>query len=220
MSSRTEIRERFLRVDTANVGDVLDDLGLRDQALSSELVPFSGGKIAGFAYTITGEMAPYDKKGDAGKMEACGGVSEAEVTVWSGQAEGVCYFGELIALGMMERGSVGAILDGGIRDVRWLSEHGFPVFAAYRTPTQSIHRWKVTNWQVPAYMPGATAQRVVVHPGDFVLGDEDGLIVIPAAHIDEVLTTAERMTDTEAEIRQALQDGMSLTQALETYGHV
>ena len=220
MNTRTEIRDRFLRVDTANVSDVLDTMGLRDQSLASLLVPFSTGRIAGFAYTIMGEVAPYEEQGDAAKMDACDGVSDSEVTIWSGQAEGVCYFGELIALGMMERGSVGAVLDGGIRDVRWLEEHGFPVYAAYRTPTQSIHRWKVTGWQSPVYMPGATSQRVIVHPGDFVLGDEDGIIIIPAAYIEEVLSEAERMTASEIEIRRALQSGMSLTEALDAYGHV
>jgi 4-hydroxy-4-methyl-2-oxoglutarate aldolase len=183
---RQEIRERFLQVDTANVADVLDEIGLFDQGLASDLLDLGAGRVAGWAYTITGQMIPYDDDGDARKMEACGGVGEGEVTVWSGGATGVCYFGELIALGMMERGSTGAVIDGGVRDVRWLKEHGFPVFGRYRTPVQFIKRWRVTEWQVPVYLPGATTERVVVRPGDFLLGDEDGLIVVPVEHVDDV----------------------------------
>jgi 4-hydroxy-4-methyl-2-oxoglutarate aldolase len=217
---RQEIRERFLQVDTANVADVLDEIGLFDQGLASDLLDLGAGRVAGWAYTITGQMIPYDDDGDARKMEACGGVGEGEVTVWSGGATGVCYFGELIALGMMERGSTGAVIDGGVRDVRWLKEHGFPVFGRYRTPVQSIKRWRVTEWQVPVYLPGATTERVVVRPGDFLLGDEDGLIVVPVEHVDDVLKRSEEMTQTEVQIREALRSGTSLSDALEQFGHV
>jgi len=219
-ATRAEIRERYLQVDTANVGDVLDDLGFLHQGLAADFLDLGAGRVAGFAYTITGQMVPSDTSGDPKKMAACNGVSEAEVTVWSGGATGICYFGELIALGMMERGSVGAVVDGGVRDVRWLREHGFAVHARYHTPIQSIKRWEVTRWQVPVFMPGATAERVVVNPGDFVLGDEDGLVVVPADEVQRVLERAEAMTRTEVEIREALTGGMSLSEALERFGHV
>lgn len=217
---RVSIRDRYLAVDTANVGDVLDELGLLDQSLGTDLLDLGTGRVAGFAYTITGELVPSDTTGDPRKMEACNGVSEAEVTVWAGGATGVCYFGELIALGMMERGCVGAVVDGGVRDVRWLREHGFAVRARYRSPTQSIKRWAVTQWQIPVFVPGATSRHVVVSPGDFVLGDEDGVIVVPADRVEEVLVRAEEMTRTEEEIRQALRGGLSLSAALERFGHV
>jgi 4-hydroxy-4-methyl-2-oxoglutarate aldolase len=131
-------------------------------------------------------------------MEACGGVSAAEVTVWSGGARGVCYFGELIALGMMERGCVGALVDGGVRDTKWLREHGFSTFARYVTPVQSIGRWRVTHWQQPVYIHGATTQWVTVTPGDFILADDDGAIVIPDGHVVEILDAAEKLTAQEA----------------------
>lgn len=219
-AQRKEIRERFLAVDAANVADVLDDLGHRDYGLSSGIQGITGTRVAGWAYTIAGQMAPYEGSGDPKKMEACHGIGSDEVSVWSGQGAGICYFGELIALGMKERGSVGAIIDGGLRDTRALEEHGFPVFGAYRTAVQSIGRWRVTDYQQPVYLPGATTARVVVRPGDFVLGDEDGAIVIPVELVPEVLETAERMTNTEREVRKAIGGGMSLQDALKEFGHV
>jgi regulator of RNase E activity RraA len=94
------------------------------------------------------------------------------------------------------------------------------VYARYRTPVQSIGRWKVTAWQVPVDMPGATSKRVKVRPGDFVLADVDGVIVIPARVAGKVLVEAERLTVKEKRIRGELDRGASLEDVLEKYGHV
>lgn len=222
LSMRRDIRERFLAVDTSNVADVLDEMGLLEQGLSADFRPFpaTAGKLAGWAYTIRGQMAPYEGTGDAAKMEACQGIGPDEVSVWSGDGDGICYFGELIALGMKERGCVGALVDGGIRDVRWLGEHNFSVYARYRTSVQSIGRWRVTGSQEPVYLRGATSERVVIRPGDFVLCDEDGGIVIPAEHVTMVLERSEELTRKEVLIRQEIAAGMTLKQALDKYGHV
>jgi len=221
-AKREEIRQRYLAVDTANVADVLDTLGLMDQGLAHEFAPYpaDAGRIAGWAYTIRGQMTPYELGGDADKMKACHGLSAGEISVWSGDGEGICYFGELIALGMKERGCAGALVDGGIRDVRWIGEHRFPVYARYRTPVQSIARWKVTACQVPVYLRGATTTYVKVRPGDFILGDEDGAIVIPAEVVEKTLVEAERLTQVERDIRVELAKGLTLAQALEKFGHV
>lgn len=217
-----EIRQRFLAVDTATVADVLDAMGHFDQGLAPDFAPYpaGAGKMAGWAYTICGEMRPYSGSGDPDKMKAVDGVRRGEVTVWSGAGEGVCFFGELIALGMKVRGCTGALVDGGIRDIDWIAKQAFPVYARYRTPVQSIGRWKVTAWQVAAYLPGATVKRVAVAPGDFVLTDVDGAIVIPANLVEQVLTEAERLTATEVKIRAELDAGATLQQVLAKYGHV
>jgi 4-hydroxy-4-methyl-2-oxoglutarate aldolase len=218
-----QIRQRYLAVDTSNVADVLDTLDLPDQGLASAFAPYpaDAGKLAGWAFTIRGQMAPYERSGgDADKMRACAQLTPGSVSVWSGGGEGVCFFGELIAIGMRERGSVGALVDGGIRDVAWLGPLDYPVYARYRTPIQSIGRWKVTGWDVPVSLPGATTQLVSVHPGDFILADADGAIVVPAARVEEVLAAAEAMGLHEQKVRAALAEGMPLAEALERFGHV
>jgi 4-hydroxy-4-methyl-2-oxoglutarate aldolase len=153
-------------------------------------------------------------------MKACQGISPGEVTVWSGDGEGICYFGELIAIGMKERGCVGSLVDGGIRDVRWIGQHEFPVFARYRTPVQSIGRWKVNAWQTPVFLRGATTSLVKIEPGDFIFGDEDGVLTIPAAIVEQVLEEAEKLTNAEVSIRAELSAGMTLAEALNKFGHV
>jgi regulator of RNase E activity RraA len=219
----TAVRERFLAVDTSNVADVLDELGMPDQGLAADFAPFpaEAEKLAGLAFTIRGQMLPYELVGgDPEKMQACAALTPGSVSVWSGGGEGVCYFGELIALGMRERGCIGALVDGGIRDVKWFGRHGFPVYARYRTPIQSIGRWKVTGWNVQVSLPGATVRNVTVAPGDFILADEDGAIVIPARLVEDVLERAEKMGAREEEIRSEISSGLSLAEALAKFGHV
>ena len=216
------IRRRYLKVDTATVADVLDVIGLPNQGLAAEFAPHpsSAGKMGGWAYTIRGKMVRYAASGDPRKMQAVDGVGPGEVAVWSGEGRGVCFFGELIALGMKRRGAAGALVDGGIRDLGWIARQRFPVYARYRTPVQSIGRWRVTAWQVRIDMPGATRRRVPVSPGDFVLADVDGVIVIPQRAAEAVLTEAERLTRKEVRIRRELDRGASLEDVLEKYGHV
>ncbi len=219
---RDSLRARYLKVDTATVADVLDAFGLPNQGLASQFAPFpaGAGRMGGWAYTIRGKMTRYSASGDPQKMQAVDGLGRGELAVWSGEGTGVCFFGELIALGMKRRGCAGALVDGGIRDIEWIAKQRFPVYARYRTPVQSIGRWKVTAWQVPVTLPGATSKRVKVTPGDFVLADADGVIVVPAGLAAEVLTEAERLTKKEARIRRELDRGASLEDVLRKHGHV
>lgn len=222
MASFSDVRRRYLQIDSSNVADVLDDMGLSNQGLHAEFgnVRSTDARLAGWAYTIRGQMVPSSERGDENKMRACGEIGQDEVSVWSGDGSGVCYFGELIALGMHERGAVGALVDGGVRDLQWLRQHELTVFARYRTPIQSIGRWRVTAWREPVYLRGATTAYVIVNPGDFILGDEDGVMVIPKPHVEAVLERAEALTAQEATIRAELATGLTLSQALEKFGHV
>src|SRR5690606_37473002 len=126
----------------------------------------------------------------------------------------------LISIGMREKGSVGAIVDGGLRDTSWNNALGFTVFGRFRTPLQCISRWKVNACNVPVYMAGATGRRVAVQPGDFILGDDDGALVIPQDLVKEVQDKSERLTEQENAIRESQSQNMSLAEALDKFGHV
>lgn len=220
---REQLRQRYLQVDTSNAADALDEFGRYDQALSGAFVALTSSvvKLAGWAFTLRGQMTPYPVSGgDTEKMRACDAITPGSVTVWGGSGAGVCFFGELIALRMQERGSVGAIVDGGVRDLAWINRHEFPVHARYRTPVQSIGRWKVNAFDVPVVLPGATSAFVPVNSGDFILADDDGALVIPADLTEPVLERAEQLTATERRIREELRSGLSLDDALDRFGHV
>jgi 4-hydroxy-4-methyl-2-oxoglutarate aldolase len=221
-AAREQIRNRYLAVDTSNIADVLDTMGYYHQGLSQEFRFFGGteNRLCGWAYTIRGQMTPYPMQGDPEKMRVCNEISAGEVSVWSGDGAGICYFGELIAIGMQQRGSPGALVDGGIRDLQWMAEHKFPVVARYRTPIQSIGRWRVCESQAPVYIRGATTPTLTIRPGDLVVADDDGAIAIPAEIVEEVLTKSENLTRIELEIRAEVKAGLTLVDALKKYGHV
>jgi 4-hydroxy-4-methyl-2-oxoglutarate aldolase len=220
-SDAETLRQRFLAVDSATLSDLLEKRGRAAQCLANDIVPLcTANKIAGWAYTIRGQMTPWEGAADQDKMRAIEGIGAGEIAVWSGEGEGVCYFGELLALGMKVRGCAGAALDGGVRDSHWISAHGFPVFGKFRTPVASNNRWKVTGCQLPIFMPGAVSKTVAVNPGDFVLGDSDGVVIVPRAVLDEVLAEAEELTAREIEVRQEIDAGASLEVVLKRYGNI
>lgn len=214
------IRTRFLQVDTATVSDLLHGLGRSAQVLATDLAPLSPEPLraGGWAYTIRGQMTPYDGRGDPEKMRAIEGVGAGEIAVWAGETEGVCCFGELLALGMKVRGCAGAVVDGGVRDSHWIAKHGFPVYARYRTPVASTQRWRVTGCGIPVFMRGAVSRWVAVHPGDFVLADADGVVVVPQDVIDAILPEAEQLTARETKVRAEIDAGAGLDVVLKRYG--
>lgn len=216
----TAIRDRYLALDTTTVSDVLETFGRYDQALSTAITPLvpDPPKLAGFAYTVRGQMMAYAGPGDPDKMAAIDGMTPGVVAVWGGDADGMACFGELLALSMQVRGCSGLVVNGGVRDSAWIVRHGIPAFTRYRSPVQSIGRWKVTGCQVPLVMPGATARRVDVRPGDFVLGDADGVVVVPSEFVEAVADEAERITDRETRIREEIRQGAGLDTILGRYG--
>ncbi|MFC9557871.1 RraA family protein [Rhodococcus sp. NPDC056960] len=217
-----QVRLRFLQVDTANVCDVLDEMGYVDQALSGSFLPQppTAPSFGGWAFTIRGEMASYPlADGDKKKMLACEQIGPGEVSVWGGGADGIALFGDMIAYRMQAQGCVGAVIDGGVRDLAPLQEQGFPVFARYRAAVQSIGRWRVIEHGTPVTLPGATND-VVVQPGDFILADQSGAVVVPKDAVLEVLERTEALQEQERALRVDLEAGLSLDDALKKFGHV
>ena len=110
--------------------------------------------------------------------------------------------GELSAETLKHRGVLGYIVDGGSRDVSFIKRIGFPVFCRYTTPIDVVGSWRPEAFGEPV-----TIGNVVINAGDFVLGDEDGIVVIPAADIETVLDRAEKAMATEDLVRAAILRG-------------
>jgi regulator of RNase E activity RraA len=204
---------------TAAIADIFDRLQLQPPVLDNGLFPvLEGSAFAGPAYTITGVSSIYAGS-DRAKLEAIDGMPSGAVAVWAGQdAQGVCCFGDLLATAMRARGIVAAVVDGGVRDVRFLRECGMPVFARYRTPAQGVGRWKVTACQTPVQVRGALAPWLTVSPGDMIVGDSDGIVAIPSALVEEVAAAAGRLSATESGARREIAEGLPLLAALAKYG--
>lgn len=218
---REQLRSRFERLATAVVCDVYDELEREPSALAADLTRRSGeGAFAGWAYPIAGQLTP-ERGGDRRKLEAVDALQPGSVAVWAGgDARGICLFGDLIAATMQKRGCVGAVVDGGFRDVAAIRSTGFPVVARYTSPVQAVNRWRVTRVDEPVIVRGAFGERVRVAPGDMVLADEDGVAVVAAAEVEEILERAEAVVAKEQEQREKGAEGMTALEMLDEYGHV
>ncbi len=221
-SERAAVVKRFEAIPTAVICDVYDEEGWEPRALCAELRPRTalGTPLAGFAATIVGRQQRFEGA-DTAKLAAADALEPHSVAVWAGTDAGqYCLFGDLIAATMQHRGCRGAVVDGGLRDSREIDATGFPVYARYLSPVQGLGRWRVTDVDVPVTIRAAYGPPVMVRPGDFVLGDADGVVIIEAERLGAVLRRAEAVVAAEAEARRSSGKGMSAQEMLERFGHV
>ena len=98
---------------------------------------------------------------------------------------------------MQARGVVGVVVDGGVRDTAFLRQCKMPIVARYRTPAQAIGRWRVTAKQVPIQVRGGLAKLLTVNPGDAIVADDDGVIVVPENMVSTVIDKVLEWAKTE-----------------------
>jgi regulator of RNase E activity RraA len=210
------VRERFLAIYTAALADILDARGYRAQTLPPSIRPLREGMpLAGPAFTVQGrasETGDYDAALRK-VLRMLGEVPSGHVAVYACEQEVAAHLGELSVTSLAARDVAGCVLHGGCRDVRFILDTGFPVFCSHVTPEDSTWRWELEATQVPV-----TIGQVRVEPGDWVVGDDDGVVVVPAAIAESVLAEAERKAATESEIRAAVREGMPPLEAYERYG--
>lgn len=209
-----ELVERTLY--TAVVSDSLDQLGVRAQAMSEYLRPVHKRcKFAGWARTIACSDVyhvvddPY-----AIEIEAVDSLLPGEVAVIGTQkSKRNAPWGELLSTAAKVRGARGAVVDGLIRDVDKIEELGFPVFASGIKPVDSMGRGLVTHYNVPV-----ECGDVIVHPGDLIFADYDGIIAIPSAIVNEVIAMATDKVQREDGSRAELMAGGYLRDVFRKYG--
>jgi 4-hydroxy-4-methyl-2-oxoglutarate aldolase len=201
----TEICERFKPLYTGLVYDVMDGLGLPNQALATDLRPLRPDMVvAGPAFTIQGINDP---NGDPELRERRIKLFKAmrhpcvDVRDCSFDTR-VAHYGEMNAVLGRANGVVGAVIDGGVRDSRHLLDMNFPTFARYHSPVEALNRWSYFRWDVPVQIRGALTATVTVRPGDFIFGDIDGVLVIPNERLEEVLRLSEEHAAVEVEARR------------------
>jgi 4-hydroxy-4-methyl-2-oxoglutarate aldolase len=210
------VRERFAVVPAAALVDVMDDLGHREQTLPASIRALAPGmRLAGEAFTVEGSPSGHDDWDAAIRktLAALGDVPSGHVAVYQCNHDRSAHFGELSATSLASRGVAGCVIDGGCRDVRLIEAVGFPVFTRFVTPEDSTWRWEVTATQVPIMIGTA---RIV--PGDWVVGDEDGVVVVPRDIAGDVLRAAEAKVGTENLVREAVHGGLSPLEAFERFG--
>lgn len=212
----TERSRRLGSLYTGAVADVLDEIGLHDQCLPADIRPLEPTmKVAGPVYTVRGRARHYDDGTDPRykQMDMLDAIIPGSVVVIDpGEEAKAAHWGELMSNTARAKGAVGAVIAGGLRDTPQILQIGFPVFRRFHSPLTAVYRFDITDFDVPLRIGG-----VGIAPGDFILGDVDGILVLPAAVVDEVLEQAESIREREDIVRDALQDGGSIRELFEKY---
>jgi 4-hydroxy-4-methyl-2-oxoglutarate aldolase len=201
---------------TAAVADVLDGLGLGGRALPPAIGPLRPGmRLEGPAFAVEGEpRAQPDADASIRRiLEMLGAVPAGAVPVYVTHDDEAAQFGELSATALQAKGCPGVVLDGGTRDVGFIERAGFPVFCRYATPLDSVPRWHCAEWGHTVTIGG-----VQVATGDWVVADDDGVVVVPAALRDEVLEKAREIAGTENRVREAVRRGVTPLAAYDELG--
>ena len=201
---------------TGAVTDILDEMGYRHQVLPHEiqsLVP--GQTVAGRALTLRGEPCEIDDPDVIFPpfLKMLGEIRPGDVITTQANDNVSAHLGELSSETAKFRGARGAVIDGGARDTEYMVRLGFPVFARYKTPADIRGRWHLMEWNVPIVIGS-----VSISPGDLVLGDRDGAIIIPQKIAEEVVTKAEEVVQTENQVRAAILRGVLPLEAYQRFG--
>jgi len=191
----------FREIETAHISDAMG----KYQTVSSDIRPISDGvKLCGPAVTVQ------CKAGDLTMVHLAVEIAKADdVIVVDGRGErDFARWGYLITRRSKYRGIAGAVIDGGVRDVREIRTLGFPVFARSITPAAGGIFW-----------PGSvntsiSCGGVTVNPGDIVVGDDDGIVVVPREQAESILAASKAVVEREKKIEEEIDRGVSLVDLL------
>jgi regulator of RNase E activity RraA len=211
-----DLTERLGRLYTGVVYDTLSDMGLAGQALPPAIRPLVAGfSLAGPVWTMSGVRTPSIGRDESllRWTEFLSAAPAGHVVVCQPNDSALAHMGELSAQALKRRGVLGYVVDGGCRDVDLIVGLGFPVFCRYRTPADITGRWRVDEMGTGVRIGGLD-----IRTGDLVIADEDGVVIIPEAHAEEVVAKAEAAVGAEDKVREAILSGTDPKEAYLKHG--
>jgi regulator of RNase E activity RraA len=210
------LTERLSNCYTGAVHDVLRMMGVDDTVLPPDIKAIAPGtRLAGPVWTVAGHL-DRTKTRDQCLFGWCTLLARAppgHVAVCQPNNREVALMGELSAQTLAVRGVLGYVVDGGSRDTDLVLAQGFPVFCAFLTPADIVERWIPDRFGEPV-----TIGAVTIRTGDYLLGDRDGVVIVPHDLAEEVVKRTEDVVATESEMRKALIGGMDPVAAYQKFG--
>lgn len=211
---RNALISRLAKLETAGFSDVLDEMGYPNQVLASTLRPLDPeSRLAGAALCVRGEnrlvtqsAASPEKQISAYELERRMKPGLVAVIDAGGHSIGAT-IGGFIATSLKTNGCQGIVTNGGVRDSREIAAVGLPTFCAFVTPVNASRRWSIVEVDQPVHLPGIAGSPVTIRPGDFVLGDADGVLVIPVEIAAAGIEAAEELDAIEERITQGIRAG-------------
>ena len=202
-----ELLERFEKLYTGAVNDVLREFCLLNQALPGHIVPLREYRtVAGFAFTVKSAPNAMIKGEMEFRVKMLDEMHEDSFVVWDTTSDQkATLWGGVMTATAKGKKVKAACIDGGIRDTHQILEADFPVFYKYRISNGSLGRCLITHYQVTLQIGDAT-----IKPGDIILGDIDGVLVVPREVAYEVLLRAEEIIENEKVIFGWVHEGQSI----------
>src|ERR1700681_1263357 len=212
----TTLQERLAQCYTGAVHDVLRMMGHENIVLPPEIKAIAPGtKLAGPVWTVSGHIDRTKTRHETllGWCTLLAKAPRGHVIVCQPNNHEVALMGELSAQALMARGILGYVVDGGSRDTDLVLAQGFPVFCSFLTPSDIVERWIPDRYGEPV-----TIGALSIATGDYLLGDRDGVVIIPQALAEDVVGKTEEVVATESDMRRALVAGMDPVEAYNRYG--
>jgi regulator of RNase E activity RraA len=211
-----DLLSRYRALPASIVHDVMRAAGVGQRVLPPTLRPIAPGmKLAGPAYTVSGRAVTHHDAHETllAWTAMLSRVPAGHVLVLQPNDSVIAHMGELSAEALSLRGVLGAIIDGGCRDVDRVTAIGLPVFCRYFTPLDVVGRW----------MPDRFGEPVVIGDweiayGDMVVADTDGICIVPAAQAEAVAEAAEAAMGAENLVRTAILAGVDPETAYRRHG--
>ena len=209
--------EAYRHVEAASVSDAIEQLLHEKHYMSHRMQSIFPTKFAGTALTVK-LIRQENKDPDAltGMLKAIdsGGPGSVYVMQVEDGAD-IAGMGGLMGTAMFSRGFVGAVVDGGVRDLPQLKRIGFPVYSTGPVPSTSVGHYKFGGVNIAIDCDG-----VKVNAGDIVVADQDGVVVVPREHAAEVLVRAEQLDNSEHSMYPFIEKFHSITEAVKQFGRI
>jgi regulator of RNase E activity RraA len=213
--STAEMRKRYMKLYSAAVNDVMRFDYKVNCSLPSSYLPLERDmKMAGVAFTLKGAPDITVDGEFEMRAEMLENLHEDSIVMWDCTGDTVtAQWGEVMTMAAIKAGCRGAMING-IRDTKAILKQDFPVFHQYRTNVGMLGRFRMYYYQKPIRIG-----EITINPGDWIFGDVDGVVCVPQNIVYDVLVKAEKILDTEDDIRGMVNSGMKPTEVVASGGY-
>ncbi len=211
-----DLADRLAQCYASAVHDVLRLMGHGNCVLPPEIRALDPTRrLAGEVHTISGHVDQTLSRDETllRWVQVLSRVPGGKVLVCQPNTHAIALMGELSAQALVAKETRGYVVDGHSRDTDFLLDMGFPVFCRAATPADIVERWTYDSLGEPV-----TIGTVTIESGDYLIGDRDGVVIIPASAAEEAVARTEEVMATETEMRTAIIAGMDPEEAYLKYG--
>ena len=209
--------EAYRHVEVASVSDALEQMLGKKLYMTHRMRPIFPSKFAGFALTV---HLKKEENEDAAALNGMltaidEGLRNSVYVMQVDEGADIAGMGGLMGTAMSARNFSGAVIDGGVRDVAYLTKIGFPVFATGMVPSTSVHHYRFAGANVPIQCDGVT-----VRAGDIVVADADGVAVVPRESAEKVLALAQQLDFKEHSMYPIIEKARSIMEGVKQLGRL